>query len=86
VHRLAIAWRSPDFRSSVLLWVGAAVCIAAGCAPFDRPSVAQAPLALSGERVVVQRLHCGADGTLLAAGFLDSMTNFRTPDMGQVSV
>lgn len=75
--RLAMMWRTRLFRSSILPLIGAGLGVAAGCAPFDPPSVAEAPLALSGERVVVERLHCGADGGLLAAGFLDSMTRLE---------
>lgn len=70
-------WSARLLRSSLLPLIGAAMCVAAGCAPFDRPSVAEAPLALSGERVVVERLYCGADGNLLAAGYLDSTTRLE---------
>lgn len=56
-----------------------AACLGlAACAfQLDYPLVSEAVLAVSGYKVGVQSLYCNADGSVIAAGYTDSLTNLE---------
>lgn len=51
--------------------------LAARAFQLDYPVVAEAVLAVSGDKVGVERLYCHADGSVIAAGYTDLLTNLE---------
>lgn len=56
-----------------------AACLGlAGCAfQLDYPLVTEAVLSVSGHKVSVESLYCNVDGSVVAAGYTDSLTNLE---------
>jgi len=67
--------RKISFRGGAL----AIACLGlGGCAvKFDYPSVTDAVLTASGHKVTVESLHCGRDGSVIAAGYTESLTHLE---------